>query len=203
MQLAKCWKPRVSGATDRDRHTPFIGWAGVDSDNASGADNQQERPLAVQWVVGFVDGEGCFSVPIFRNRTCRLGWQVQPEFTVVQGARSVQVLHELERFFGCGSVNINGRHDYHREDLWRYHVKRLSSLSDHIIPFFEANPLRTAKRDDFIAFATVVCMMQRQIHLSVEALTQIARIAETMNRRKPSQFVESSEAIRQPSRLDG
>ena len=55
------------------------------SDNPSGAGNQQERPGSEQWVVGFVDGEGCFSVPIFRNRTCRLGWQVQPEFTVVQG----------------------------------------------------------------------------------------------------------------------
>ena len=48
-------------------------------DNASGADNQQERPGFEQWVVGFVDGEGCFSVPIFRNHSCRLGWQVQPD----------------------------------------------------------------------------------------------------------------------------
>jgi len=175
----------------------------MDGDKASGADNQQERPLAVQWVVGFVDGEGCFSVPIFRNRTCRLGWQVQPEFTVVQGARSVQVLHELECFFGCGSVDVNGRHDNHREDLWRYHVRRLADLSARIIPFFEANPLRTAKRGDFTAFATVVRMMLQRVHLPVEGLRQIAEIAETMNRRKPSQFVESSEAIRQPSHLDG
>ncbi len=77
------------------------------SDNPSGAGNQQERPLAAEWVVGFVDGEGCFSVPTFRNRSCRLGWQVQPEFAVVQGARSAAVLHLLGRFFGCGSVTVN------------------------------------------------------------------------------------------------
>jgi hypothetical protein len=64
----------------------------MNSDNPIGADNQQERPGFEQWVVGFVDGEGCFSVPIFRNRTSRLGWQVQPEFSVVQGERSLQVL---------------------------------------------------------------------------------------------------------------
>jgi LAGLIDADG endonuclease len=174
----------------------------VDGDNAPGADNQQERPLAVQWVVGFVDGEGCFSVPIFRNRTCRLGWQVQPEFTVVQGARSAKVLHGLEHFFGCGSVNVNGRRDNHREHLWRYHVRRLSDLSDRILPFFEAHPLRTAKSDDFIAFATVVRLMKQKVHLSVDGLRQIAAIAETMNRRQASQFLESSEAIRQPTRVD-
>jgi hypothetical protein len=31
-------------------------------DNPSGAGNQQERPGLEQWVVGFVDGEGCFSI---------------------------------------------------------------------------------------------------------------------------------------------
>jgi hypothetical protein len=172
-------------------------------DNVSGAANQQERPLAVQWVVGFVDGEGCFSVPIFRNRSCRLGWQVQPEFSVVQGFRSVHVLHALERFFGCGSVDVNGRHDNHREDVWRYHVRRLSDLSNRVVPFFKANPLRTAKAGDFAGFAAVVCLMERRTHLTEEGLHQIADIAATMNRRKRSQLVESSEAIRQPSRLDG
>ena len=76
------------------------------SENPAGADNQQERSGFEQWVVGFVDGEGCFSVPIFRNRTCRLGWQVQPEFTVVQGARSVHVLRNLERFFGAAMLVV-------------------------------------------------------------------------------------------------
>jgi hypothetical protein len=41
-------------------------------------------------VVGFVDGEGCFSAPIFRNRSCRIGWQAQPTFAVVQAERSAQ-----------------------------------------------------------------------------------------------------------------
>ena len=175
----------------------------MNGDNASGADNQQERPLAAQWVVGFVDGEGCFSVPIFRNRTCRLGWQVQPEFTVVQGARSVQVLHKLERFFGCGLVDVNRRHDNHLEDVWRFHVRRLVDLSEHIIPFFEANPLRTAKAGDFAGFATVVRLMEQRTHLTVEGLRQLAAVAAGINRRKRSQLMESSEAIRQPSHLDG
>jgi hypothetical protein len=175
----------------------------MNGDNASGADNQQERPLAVQWVVGFVDGEGCFSVPIFQNRTCRLGWQVQPEFTVVQGARSVHVLHELEHFFGCGSVDVNGRHDNHREDVWRYHVRRLVDLSERIIPFFEANPLRTAKVGDFAGFATIVRLMEQRAHLTEAGLHRIAVVAAGINRRKRSQLMESSEAIRQPSHLDG
>jgi hypothetical protein len=174
----------------------------VGSDNPTGAGNQQERPGSEQWVVGFVDGEGCFSVPIFRNRTCRLGWQVQPEFTVVQGERSVHVLHELKDFFGCGNVGLNRRHDNHREDLWRFNVRALPDLVNRIIPFFEANPLRTAKADELQKFDVVVRMMEFGRHLTVEGLSEIAAIAQTMNHRKPSRFLESSEAIRQPTHVD-
>jgi hypothetical protein len=175
----------------------------VRGDNASGADNQQERPLAVEWVVGFVDGEGCFSVPIFRNRSCRLGWQVQPEFAVVQGERSADVLWDMKQFFGCGSVTVNRRHDNHRQDLWRFGVRRLGDLVSIIIPFFEVHPLRTAKAGEFASFSRVVDLMSNGSHLTMEGLRAAAAIAETMNHRKPSQLVESSEAIRQPSRLDG
>ncbi len=177
-------------------------WA-VGSDNPIGAANQQERPGFEQWVVGFVDGEGCFSVPIFRNRTCRLGWQVQPDFSVVQGARSVHVLHELKAFFDCGHVGRNSRHDDHRLDLYRYSVRSIGDLIAVIVPFFEAYPLRTAKHDEFMRFAAVVRLMSRKIHLTVDGLSEIARVAEQMNRRKPSRFLESSEAIRQPPHLDG
>jgi hypothetical protein len=40
--------------------------------------------LNAQWVVGFVDGEGCFHVGINQNESMSLGVQVLPEFTVVQ-----------------------------------------------------------------------------------------------------------------------
>ena len=111
------------------------------SENPSGADNQQERPGFAQWVVGFVDGEGCFSVPIFRNDTCRVGWQVQPSFTVVQGEKSVEVLHLLRRHFGCGQVGRNDRHDNHREAMHRFTVRARGELELRIIPFFEEHPL--------------------------------------------------------------
>ena len=174
----------------------------MSSDNPPGAGNQQERPLTAEWVVGFVDGEGCFSVPIFRNATCRLGWQVQPEFAVVQGERSVNVLHALKAFFGCGVVTVNHRHDNHRQDIWRFGVRRLGDLVTQIIPFFEYYPLLTAKAGDFASFAKAVRLMEKGVHLSMDGLHQLAAIAQTINRRKPSQLMESSEAIRQPPASD-
>ena len=63
--------------------------------------------LDTQWVTGFVDGEGCFYVGINAHSEMTAGFQVLPEFTVVQHKRDVQVLHALKAFFGCGVVRTN------------------------------------------------------------------------------------------------
>ena len=60
------------------------------------ADNQQERLKKIGWIVGFTDGEGCFSVSIFKNRTASIGLQVMPEFVITHGAKSIQVLEEIK-----------------------------------------------------------------------------------------------------------
>ena len=175
----------------------------MSSDNPTGADNQQERPGFEQWIVGFVDGEGCFSCPIQRNPVMRIGWQCQPRFAVVQGERSVRALELLRNQFGCGQIHRNRRHDNHREDLMVYSVWKLQDLLERITPFFEAYPLITAKQEEFLKFRAILAMMERRMHLSVEGLREIAEITQTMNHRKPSRFLESSEAIRQPLLFDG
>jgi LAGLIDADG endonuclease len=174
----------------------------MNSDNPSGADNQQERPGIEQWIVGFVDGEGCFSCPIQRNTTMTLGWQCQPRFAVVQAERSVRALELLRSFFECGKIYRNRRHDNHREDLLVFNVWSRRDLVEKIVPFFEANSLLTAKQEEFLKFRTILLMMGRGMHLNCDGLRRIAEIQQTMNHRKPSQFLESSEAIRQPSLLD-
>ena len=75
----------------------------------------------------------------------------------------------------------------------------MRDLLDVVIPFFEANPLRTAKRGEFEKFAAIVRRMETKAHLTREGMVEIAGIVETMNHRKPSRFLESSEAIRQPA----
>jgi hypothetical protein len=172
------------------------------SDNPSGAGNQQERPGLEQWVVGFVDGEGCFSISVVRNHGCLLGWQVQHEFSVTQAAPSRSALELLQQVFGCGQIIENQRHDNHRHTLLRFSGKRRSELVSVVVPFFEEHPLVTAKQSDFEAFASVLRMMQAGTHLHEDGLRRIAAVTERMNRRARSRFLESSEAIRRPTRPD-
>ena len=164
-----------------------------------GADNQQERLKTVGWVVGFVDGEGCFSIAIQRCRVVKLGWQVFPEFVVTQGAKSISALQALQQFFGCGRIFVNRRHDNHKENLYRYCVRSVADLRQKIVPFFRENALRTAKRESFEVFVQVLELMKQRRHLSKEGLQEIAGLAKQINRQKQPRFLESSETIRQAS----
>ena len=166
-------------------------WTKGAGDNATGADDQQERLIMLGWVIGFVDGEGCFSLGLVRQPSrdhragYRAGYQVFHEFVVTQGERSVRVLHELREFFGVGSVVMTRRVEGRREPVHRYVVRRRRDLLEVIIPFFERHPLRSAKREDFEKFAVCVRRMQAGEHLDNEGLAAIIEVVGTMNRQKP------------------
>ena len=81
-------------------------------------------------------------------------------------------------------------------------MKRRRDLLEVIVPFFKEHPLRTAKWSDFKRVCDVLHLMQRDQHLERSGLVRIAAPTEQMNRRQRSRFLESSEAIRQPTQSD-
>lgn len=109
----------------------------------------------------------------------------------------MQALRDLKEFFECGKIFVNRRNDNHREQLYRFCVRSRADLRDKIVPFFQENQLRTAKREDFEKFARVLELMGERKHLNSDGIMEIAKIAQTMNRKKPSRFLESSETTRQ------
>jgi len=131
--------------------------------------------LNAQWIVGFVDGEGCFHIGINTNQKMKLGVQVLPEFTVVQDQVDEQVLYALKAYFGCGVVRKN-----HGTRL-SYRVRGQENLRNKIIPFFEKHQLKTRNRVDFAKFRRVLLLMEKGEHLQVDGLEKICQIKTTMN----------------------
>jgi hypothetical protein len=132
--------------------------------------------LEAQWIVGFVDGEGCFHVGINPHKEMTTGYQVLPEFTVVQHKRDIKVLHALKSYFGCGVVRTN------HGDRMAYRVRGIKHLIEIIIPFFMNHSLKTEKNIDFKKFRHVLLEMEKGNHLTSEGVEEIRRIASQMNR---------------------
>ena len=130
--------------------------------------------LSPDWVVGFVDGEGCFHVSINRHEQMSTGYQVLPEFVIVQHKRDIQVLYALKRFFRCGVVRRNNG------DRWCLRIRKLSCL-ERVCDFFTRHPLKTKKNVEFVKFRRIVNYMKEGRHLTVEGLLEIVDIALSMN----------------------
>jgi len=153
------------------------------SENPSGADNQQETVRSMFdfdpfWVVGFVDGEGCFSVSIHRSSFMKStgGGQLHPAFHVYQHESHGEVLEQFVTTFGCGRVRAKGPNS----KVKTYAVDSLVDLNERVIPFFEQHPL-IVKRHDFTKFAEIVRAMLRKEHLQREGFERLVRLAYEMN----------------------
>ncbi len=184
----------------------------MDSENPSGADNQQETAsspileLDPRWVGGFVDGEGCFSVSVHRNPYIRStgGWQLLPVFHVYQHERYRAVLEAMISVFGCGRLRPKGPNS----SVWSFAVDGLRNLEAHVLPYFERHAL-VVKADDFQRFAAIVRSMRRKEHLTADGFERLFRLAYGMNLagKQRSRSIEeilagSSETARQARRAN-
>ena len=154
------------------------------SEKVIGADNQQER-LDTNWIVGFVDGEGCFHVAISKLPKITLNWQVLPEFRIVQHQRDVFLLKRIQNYFGFGSIGKN------HGDRQEFRVRGMDNLKK-LVNFFNEYPLQSVKKHDFKIFCQILEMMEQKEHLNLEGLNKIASLASQMNR-KVHRNLESSE----------
>jgi hypothetical protein len=162
--------------------TPAKYVAAVDtggSENATGAVNQQERLEA--YIAGFVDGEGCFHVAITRNASTRVGLQLVPEFRVSQDVARVELLKLIQATLSCGLLRENHRQS--NDHTFVLVVRRREDLLGRVIPFFERNPLLSAKQREFLIFSAIVRAMAEGEHRSVVGFQRLSTMARSMNGR--------------------
>ncbi len=181
------------------------------TDNASTAENQQERldhfieieniPLSLAWyIVGFVDGEGSFNISLRKKQDYKLHWQPVLSFNVSQKDRSF--LDRMQQVFQCGIVKRR------KDGLHSYDVTNPSDLEERIIPFFQKFQLLSkVKMKNFQLFSKAVQLMVRKQHLHPDGLKALLLIREEINKGKGRTrkysiidvYQESSETIRQAS----
>ena len=141
------------------------------------------------WIAGFVDGEGTFYVGINKNDTMTIGYQVLPEFRIVQHKRDIQLLQALKKYFQAGVVRVN--HD----DRYELRIRSIKHLDEIIIPFFIKNELLTQKKFDFIKFKKIIDLMKENKHLEKDGLIKIIDLASLMNRQDKQKALEIKNKI--------
>jgi hypothetical protein len=112
-------------------------------------------------------------IQINKNHKMKLGYQILPEFRLVQHIRDRDLLEKIREQFGFGVVRKNSS-KVNTTLEWRVRGREdLNGLCAHLTSY----PLRTKKLYDFLKFQTVLDMLD-----NCPDVTVIRNIKSTMNK---------------------
>jgi hypothetical protein len=157
--------------------------------------NKNTFYLNPEYITGFVDGEGCFSLSIFKEDRSLTGWQVKPIFSISLHNKDIKLLEAIQRTFQTGKIYKHG------VNSMQYRVsslKNLQIITDH----FDYYPLITQKRADYLLFKQAIVIIKNKEHLSIEGILKLVGIKATLNWGLSDKFKESfptAKAVVRPS----
>jgi len=124
------------------------------------------------WLVGFIEGEGCFFVKI-ANLATKKG-PVQLKFTISQHFRDRLLFNSLLQYLGCGRLEET-------PIIVRLVISKFEDIQQKVLPFFAKYPLLGVKRLDYADFCKVAELMKNKVHLTPEGIDKINSIKVKMN----------------------
>jgi len=137
------------------------------------------------YIVGLVEGEGCFAVTISKHKTKRLKKDVRLIFEIELRGDDKEILERLQYTLGCGNLYDLKYERYGWKPHVKYAVKSHKEIFKCLIPFFKKYPLQGKKRKDFKDFCRVALLIKRKRHLTEEGIKEIEEIRKFMNERRP------------------
>ena len=128
------------------------------------------------WVTGFTDAEGSFTLQLKKNQPTKTGWAVSPNFVIHLHSKDTDLLYSMQNFFGVGRVFID------KKTSASYAVGKLDDIVKVIIPHFDKYPLQSGKIIDYRLWVECVNLIAKKEHLNLEGLTKIISIKSILNK---------------------
>ena len=145
----------------------------------------KDRNVA-EYISGFVDGEGCFSVSFSKRPRFLVGWETKPSFSVSQNYDRSQPLFIMQKHFECGFMR-----DGISDKTLKYEVRRLDDLLEKVLPHFEQYPLLSAKQEDVQLLKEVCLLMKNGEHVTPEGMKKVLSLAFQMNPSGKRRYAQS------------
>lgn len=133
-------------------------------------ETKSKNNINPNWITGFVDAEGCFTVSINSKQNSSSGFTLIPEFTIKLHSRDFKLPVEIQNYLnGIGSVLDSG-------GSAKFSVRSKKDLKIILNHFFakQEYPLIYSKYFDLLYFRKIVCLIEMKAHLLLPSLDQNA-----------------------------
>lgn len=144
------------------------------SNNNNKKKGKDTNTLNPYYITGFVDGEGCFTISIFKDSRMLTGWQVKPIFKISLHKKDRALLESIQRSLGVGKIYKHGK------DSLDFRVSSLKNIRV-VLNHFDKYPLITKKFADYLLFKQAVKLVEQKEHLTKEGLLKLVSIKAALN----------------------
>ena len=127
----------------------------------------------IQWLVGFIEAEGCFLCLVRKNVKHKIGYQVTLSFILTQHSRDLVLMTKLKENYGLGLI-------YENPSNVRWVITKKSEI-DTLITMLNSE-LIGAKSLDFKDFIEIQEIVNSGLHKTEGGLNQILEIKSKMNK---------------------
>lgn len=136
----------------------------------------RQKKLHPQYIAGFIDAEGSFSVSLGRNKTLRRGIEVRPEFEIELRADDRKILERLLITIGCGRIYDCSYERYGWYPHVKYKITSIKDMKEFLFPFLDRYSLQAKKAKTYSLFREIVMIMHKKEHLTDKGFRKIERL---------------------------
>src|SRR3989344_5590726 len=145
-----------------------------------GKEQIHREKLNTHYDVGFIDGEGSFSISIGKHKTTKNGFDVRPEFEIELRKDDQEILERILVTIGCGKIFDCSYERYGWFPHAKYKITSNKNLRDYLFPFLDKYPLQAKKAEMYRRFKTIVMMVLNKEHLKPRGFRKIQKIRAEM-----------------------
>lgn len=145
-----------------------------------GKEQIQRKKLDPQYIAGFIDGEGSFSISIGKHKTLRRGFEIRPEFEIELRKDDQEILERILVTIGIGRIYDCSYERYGWYPHAKYKITSIWDLKEHLFPFLDKYPLQAKKRKSYLIFREIVLMVCAKEHLSDDGFNKIVSLRDNL-----------------------
>lgn len=128
----------------------------------------------LQFLAGFVEGEGSMSVSVSVHRRFKYGVNIQPVFNVTQHKNGIALLNSYKELFEVGQVTLKSG----SPDIFVYTIKGYKNIIKSVLPFLDTylSPF-SCKMEEYSIFKQVVLESSEGKQRDKESLINLVKLS--------------------------
>lgn len=112
--------------------------------------------ISYNWIAGFISGDGCFYINIYKSRSSKIGYSVKLIISITKHSKDELLMNNIARALKCGYV-----YKYSNNSVV-YMISIFEDIYNKIIPLLNKHPIKGVKYLDLKDFCLTAELINKK-----------------------------------------